>query len=266
MKKLHNYQVCHVSGRGKYSRLLDSHIIQAQTLADAYTAAQKDAVPQVVTLVYPFATLDDGDSIMELADYVRRQWWRWEIKNTSAELAGMNRATWDEDDEQQTAATAIVETMVENPGATMWDCYRAARAALAAERDKLFRKSEAEYMPGVMFCNPFREEKPRATYPRLARLIAQATNEARLTNKQREILVMYQSGTTCAVALEFLAIAKRSYYQSLYAAFFKVLETAAWIDGVETPTFAEAGITAQDVADALDAYAKRARVHRCDCA
>lgn len=267
MKKLNSFQVCHVAGKGKDSKVLDTYTTHAETLADAYTTAQAETAAQehaaqVVTLVYPLATLDNGETIVELADYVRRQFWKWELRNSHAVLSALNRSTWDEQDEQQTAAAAIVETMVERPGATMWDCYRAARAALDSERDKLFRKSEVEYMPGVMFCNPFREEKPRATYPRLARLIAQATEAAGLTDKQAEVLDMYQSGTTCAAALELLGITKRSYYQNLYVAFFKVLDTAATMDGDGVPTFQAAGITAQDVADALEAYAKRARVRR----
>lgn len=259
MEKLNMYQVCFISGKGKDKTATAGHTVQAETLAAAY-AATLETDNGKDFIVYPLATLADGGSVYALADYTCKQFNKWEMRNNNAVMSVLNRSTWDKEDERQDAAAAIVATLTDDCNATMYTAFLAAYNKLAAGRDGLFRKSEVEYNPGAVFCNPFIERKARATFPRLAALIARATEMAGLTDKQAEVLDMYESGTTCAAALELLEITKRAYYCNLYAAFYKTLVRAVEIDGPDVPTFTAAGIDKTDVADALAAYAKRARV------
>lgn len=259
MEKLNNYQICALNGKGKDRTATAIATMQAENLADAY-AAILETHDKGNVVVYPLATLADGETVYTLADYARRQFNKWELRNNNAVMSALNRSTWDKEDERQDAAAAIVATLTDDENATMYTAFLAAYNKLAAGRDNLFRKSEAEYNPGAMFCNPFTERKARATFPRLAALIARATEAAGLTDKQAEVLEMYESGTTCAAALELLEISKRSYYQNLYTAMYKTLKTAAEMDGEHAPTFTAAGIDRSDISDALAAYAKRARV------
>ena len=261
MEKLNMYQVCHISGKGKDKTATAARTIEAESLADAYTATMETDGGKDF-LVYPLATLTDGESVYRLAAYACKQFNKWEMRNNNAVMSVLNRSTWDKEDERQDAAAGIVATLADDENATMYAAFLAAYNKLAAGRDGLFRKSEVEYNPGAMFCNPFIERKARATFPALAALIAKATEAAGLTDKQAETLDMYESGTTCAAALELLEITKRAYYCNLYAAFYKVLAKAAEMDGEAAPTFAAAGIDKADLADALAAYAKRARVKK----
>lgn len=261
MKQLNMYQVCKVNGKGKARTVTVIGTVQASSIADAYVAAMETASVDN-WIVYPLATLADGESVYRLAEYACRQFHKWEMRNNNAALSVLNRSTWDKEDERQDAAAAIVETLIDDKTATMCTAFLAAYNRLAAGRDRLFRKSEVEYNPGAMFCNPFVERQARATFPALAALIAKATGAAGLTEKQAETLEMYESGTTCAAALELLGITKRAYYCNLYAAFYKVLAKAVEMDGDSFPTFAAAGIDKGDVIDAMLAYAKRARAKR----
>lgn len=259
MEKLNMYQVCYTTdGKGKNRKVTATETVNGESLVDVYTAISERDNVTTPFVVYPLATLDSGESVYMLADYVAKQYNKWKLRNNAAVMPTLKKSLHDKEDERQTAATAVCAALADG-AANMYETFNAAYNALTAESDKLYRISATEYNPAALFCNPFMERKLRATFPALCRLIAKATDAAALTEKQAEVLEMYESGTTCADALELLEINKRSYYQHLYTALYKILTKAAEIDK-DGATFAAAGISMQDVADAIAAYGKRARV------
>lgn len=259
MEKLNNYQICFVTTNGKTTKCTGTETITAESLADAYLTANESHGETSEFFVYPLATFADGESQYRLADYCRKQFWKWEVRNNNAVMSALNRSTWDKEDERQDAVTEVWECLVKNPSATMFEAYHKAMNKLSASRDKLFRKNEYEYNPNALFTNPFVEYVAMATYPKLNALIKTAKDKADLTEKQLEILELYEKGIAPSDIQTQLDIAKRTYYQHYYTAIYKILRTAVELDGDGTPTFAESGLDSADIAEAVLAYAKRAR-------
>lgn len=251
------YQVCYVSeGKGKQRQVKAATMINAENIVDAYTATEEAATNNADYIIYPFASIDNGESIYTLADYVCKQHFKWQLRNNAAALAALKKSIHDKEDERQTAAAAIVAALPDNAD-NMYNVFISAYNALAAARDKLYRVSEVEYNPSAAFCNPFVVREVKATYPHLCRLIKKATEEASLTEAQMQVLNMYESNTTCAAACALLNITKRAYYKNLYKAFYKVLSAAVALD--KSGIFAAAGIMEEDIAAALATYEKRAK-------
>lgn len=253
------YQICYLSeGKGKQRQVTNTAMLNANNIVDAYAATEETVTNNADYIIYPFATLtDNGESIYTLADYVCKQHFKWELRNNAAALAALKKSIQDKEDERQAAAAAIVAALTDNAD-NMYIVFNAAYNAVAALRDNLCRISEIEYNPSAAFCNPFAVRKVKATYPQLCCLIKKATEEANLTEAQMQVLNMYESGTTCAYVCDMLKITKHAYYCSLYAAMYKVLSAAVEMD--KHSIFAAAGITEEDNAAALAAYAKRARI------
>ena len=258
--KLKQFQICElVKDSDNKETCGETTVINAVNLSDAYNAAaylvggfwEKYRV-------YPYATPDDGESVLDLAEYARRHFWKWELRNNNAVLSALNRSEWDTEDETQDAALSILSTLAENPAADMFTAYRAAFNSLASGRDRLFRKSEIEYNPAAIFCNPFIDRKQIATFPRLASLFGKATDSADLTEKQRDVIELYQHGITAAAVMERMNITKHAYYKLFYKGLYKTLASAVALDGDALPTFAESGLATADVMDALNTYKTRA--------
>lgn len=259
--KLKQFQICElVKDSDNKETCGETTVINAVNLSDAYNAAaylvggfwEKYRV-------YPYATPDDGESVLDLAKYARTQFWKWELRNNAAALVALNRSTWDTEDEIQDAALAILAALDENPDMTMFDLYRIAYNVLASNRDRLFRRSEHEYNPAALFCNPFIDRKQIATFPRLASLFARAKDAAELTEKQLDVIELYQHGITAAAVMERMNITKRAYYKLFYKGLYKILAAAVALDGETLDTFTESGIDAAAVAAALAKYKNLSR-------
>lgn len=259
--KLNSYQVCIVAADESGKTVCTAtENITAESMIDAYETALEKYGDNDSIRVYPLVNPADAESVYRFAEYARKQDKKWRIANDAAAVAAFNETPEDAADALQNAALAVLAVLAENPAADMFTVYRAAAALLKAERAKLYRISETEYNPAWAFHNPFISRRNLQTMPRLASLIRRAIDAADLTEKQAEIISEYGKGITAAAIMERHSITKRAYYCTYYAAVYKVLKTAADMDGETFPTFTAYGITAADVTDALNTYAKRARV------
>lgn len=257
MKKLNNYQACHITrDEDKRYTVTATEPVQAETLAAAYESASGDVV------ILPMASIVDGDSIQELAQYTVRQFHKWELRNNNAVLSALNRSTWDEEDEHGTAALAILDGLTAEPDMNMFDLYRLAASRLYVERRSLFRKSEAEYNPDRLFCNM----EPRAireTFPGLCGLMRRAkdalTDADELTAAQIDVLEMYGNGISVVDISEKTGKNRKNVYKLLYKAEYKLLLKMAELDGADLDTFTQSGIDRETVLETLETYEKRAK-------
>ena len=266
-EKLNNckaFQVCFITDdeNGK-PMCAKTASVTGENIVDAYAAAAEKYGEKQRFNVYPLATLDNPESVLDLAEYARRHFWKWELRNNNAVLSALNRSEWDTEDETQDAALSILSTLAENPAADMFTAYRAAFNSLASGRDRLFRKSEVEYNPAAVFCNPFIDRKQIATFPRLASLFGKATDSADLTEKQRDVIELYQHGITAAAVMERMNITKRAYYKLFYKGLYKILSAAIELDfnpatGEVGGTIVDSGIDIDSVFDAQETYKRRA--------
>lgn len=261
-EKLNNckaFQVCFISDDENGKPICTKTAsVTGENIVDAYAAAAEKYGEKQRFNVYPLATAENPASVIDLAEYARRHFWKWELRNNNAVLSALNRSEWDVEDETQDAVLAILSALAENPAVDMFTAYRAAFNSLASGRDRLFRKSECEYNPAALFCNPFIDRKQIATFPRLASLFARAKDAAELTEKQLDVIELYQHGITAAAVMERMNITKRAYYKLFYKGLYKILSAAVALDGETLDTFTESGIDAAAVQDALDTYKRRA--------
>jgi len=255
------FQVCFIAtdDDGKTTCTATENIT-AESLADAYADMLEKTDGADNFRIYPLAVADDAESVYRLAEYARKQDKKWRIANDAAAVAAFKETPDDAADALQNAALAIVAALAENAAADMFTVYRAAAALLKSERNKLFRISETEYNPSWAFHNAFIGKTCRQSMPRLAALISAAIDAAALSEKQADVLDLYMRGVTVSAVIERRGISKNAYYSTFYSAVYKVLKTAADMDGADAPTFTRYGITAADVSDALSTYAKRARI------
>ena len=99
------YQVCYVSeGKGKQRQVKATTMINAENIVDAYTATEEAATNNADYIIYPFASIDNGESIYTLADYVCKQHFKWQLRNNAAALAALKKSIHDKEDAMQTAA------------------------------------------------------------------------------------------------------------------------------------------------------------------
>ena len=85
MEKLNMYQVCYTTdGKGKNRKVTATETVNGESLVDVYTAISERDDVTTPFVVYPLATLDSGESVYMLADYVAKQYNKWKLRNNAA--------------------------------------------------------------------------------------------------------------------------------------------------------------------------------------
>lgn len=242
------YQICITKRNGNDTAVTATATIAAATIADAYTAA--DNMPHDKTAamrVYPYATADNADSVMDLAAYALRSFEKWERRNNYAVMNPINRTEEERQDLKQSAALAILETLHKNAAATMFDCSTAAFDTIAAIQKAYERKAEREYNPDWITCN-ITPKKAKATFPELDRLVKKAIAAADLTDNQTAVLYAVYGGNTAADFAAMQGISKQSAYKAANAAYCKIVTAMIELDNGE---LAAAGFTADELAEKI---------------
>lgn len=258
MKK--QYQVCKLDKAAKTATALE--IIKADTLKDAAEMANAKH-PRDTTRIYPLVTLDNPDTITEMAQFTLASVENWERRNNYAVMNPIKRSTWDKEDYTSIAAVSIIATLTDNPGATMYDVKSAAFSAIRAYQAKQDRNSEREYNPGWIACN-MQPRFPRATCPALDRLISRAVDAAAptLSPVQMEVFTLsYGEEMSAADIAEKTGKARQNVYKNLAKAYYWILTKAVELDK-DGAAFAAAGYTPDDIAETLDTMRKRGGMNK----
>ena len=261
--KNRTYQACYFQNetamQRKQREIVFTAIVQAETLVAAYGSAK--VVNGYDYLVYPLATLDNGDSVLNLAKYSVHQFRKSELRNNRSVMSALNRSTWDREDELQDACVAIVEGLTAYPTADMASLYKLAINRLSSQRDKTISKNEQEYNPDCLFCN-MAETSIKESFPALCDLVRRAKTELDFDGAtpegQADILRMYENGISVIDIAEKKGINRSNTYKYLYKAQYKVLRKMVELDGPDLPTFALAWLDVEDVQAALAAFKRRA--------
>lgn len=248
MKPTTEYQVCAIDKDAKTATALET--ISADNLQNAVDIAN-GKYPRDTIRVYPLVTLENADSITEMARFTLASYENWERRNNYAVMNPAERNQWDREDLLSIATIAIIATLTDNHGATMYDVKSAAFSAVATEQRRRERNSEREYMPGWIGCNVMPREA-RSSCPALDKLIISAVDNAELSATQAQVLMMsYSDGMSAIEIAQEMGKNRSSVYKNLYRAYYWVLSKAAELDGAELPTFKRGGYTAEDVAEML---------------
>ena len=281
MKK---YQICNVNRENKTAKVLE--IIEAETIQDAVNAAN-EKYPRETVRIYPYVNMDTPETITEMARFTLASVENWERRNNYAVMNPINRSQWDKEDYTSIAAVAIIATLTDNPGATMYDVKSAAFSAIRAYQQKQDRNSEKEYTPGWVACNvqprypratsPAPDPRiypphaptppprcPRATGPALDRLITRAIDATAptLSPAQVEVFTLsYQQEMSAADIAEKTGKARQNVYKNLAKAYYWVLTKAVELD-TDGATFAAAGYTPDDIAETLATMRKRGGMNK----
>ncbi len=256
MKK--QYQVCRIDTATKTATALE--VIQAETIQDAATAANAK-YPRDTTRIYPLVTLDNPDTITEMARFTLASVENWERRNNYAVMNPIKRNQWDKEDYTSIAAVAIIATLTDNPRANMYDVKSAAFSAIRAYQAKQDRNSEREYIPGWVTCN-VQPRLPRATCPALDKLIRKAVDGAELSEVQREIFFMsYDEEMSAADIAEKTGKARQNVYKNLAKSYYWILSKAVELD-TGGAIFAAAGYTPDDIAETLATMRKRGGMNK----
>lgn len=257
MKK---YQICNVNRENKTAKVLE--IIEAETIQDAVNAAN-EKYPRETVRIYPYVNMDTPETITEMARFTLASVENWERRNNYAVMNPINRSQWDKEDYTSIAAVAIIATLTDNPGATMYDVKSAAFSAIRAYQQKQDRNSEKEYTPGWVACN-VQPRYPRATCPALDRLITRAIDATAptLSPAQVEVFTLsYQQEMSAADIAEKTGKARQNVYKNLAKAYYWVLTKAVELD-TDGATFAAAGYTPDDIAETLATMRKRGGMNK----
>lgn len=258
MKK--QYQVCTIDRAAKTATALE--VIEADTLQDAITEANAKHLRDTIR-IYPLVTMDSPDTITEMAKFTLASVENWERRNNYAVMNPIRRNQWDREDYESIATLAIIATLTDSPGATMYEVKSAAFSAIRAYQAKQDRNSEREYNPGWTACN-IQPRTPRATCPALDRLISRAIDATAptLSPAQMEIFTLsYQEEMSAADIAEKTGKSRGSVYQGLYRSHFWVLSKAVELDK-DGATFAAAGYAPDDIAETLDTLRQRGHMNK----
>ncbi len=260
MKATTEYQVCAIDKDAKTATALE--IISAGSLQAALEIANSK-YSRKTTRIYPLVTMDNPESIMEMAKFTLASVENWERRNNYAVLNPIKRNQWDKEDYTSIATIAIITTLTDNPGATMYDVKSAAFAAIRAYQAKQDRNSEREYNPGWITCN-MQPRFPRATCPALDRLISRAVDATAptLSPAQMEVFTMsYQEEMSAADIAEKTGKARQNVYKNLAKAYYWILSKAVELD-MDGAIFAGAGYTPDDIAETLATMRKRGGMNK----
>lgn len=259
MKK---YQVCKINSDAKTAAVLE--IITADTLQNAVQAASVK-YPRETTRIYPLVTMDSPDTITDMAKFTVASVENWERRNNYAVMNPIKRNQWDKEDYTSIAALAIIDTLTDNPAASMYAVKSAAFSAIRAYQARQDRNSEREYMPNWSTCNVRPDAfKPRATCPALDRLIQKAIDAAAptLSPVQIEVFTLsYSEEMSAADIAEKTGKARQNVYKNLAKAYYWILTKAVELDA-DGAIFAAAGYTPDDIAETLATMRKRGGMNK----
>lgn len=250
------FQVVRISADGKSAEALKT--ISAENMKTAYNLLSE--AERETNRIYPYAALDNAESIYNLAKYVVRNLIEIALSRNTTTDSGYNGMRESlhgmRDDMIQTAALAIVECLTDGEN-NMFAVYRSAYRACEKMRNALANRSAREFSPDWIFNTLSTLPAARATYPRLCAAIRAGKSASALSEKQIEVIEAYERGITCADICAANDITKRAYYTRLYSALYAILCAAVDTD---SKAFFEAGFSRASVNDALAMFAKRARV------
>lgn len=256
MKK---YQICTVNKEKRTAAILET--VDAEALKDAVEMAGK--YPRTTTRVYPLVTLDNPETIVEMARFTLASVENWERRNNYAVMNPAKRNQCDREDYSSIATVAILDTLTENPAATMYEVKSAAFSAIRAYQQRQDRNSEKEYMPGWSGCNVV-PRLPRSTFPALDRLVKKAIDEAAptLSPVQVEVFTMsYVEDMDASDIAERTGKARQNVYKNLARAYYWVLSKALEMDK-NGDIFSGAGYTQEDIAETLATLRKRGGMNK----
>lgn len=253
------YQICKVDKETRNAVVLET--VEADTLKDAVEMAGK--YPRNSTRVYPLVTLDTPETIVEMARFTLASVENWERRNNYAVMNPTKRNQWDREDYSSIATIAILDTLTETPGTTMYDVKSAAFSAIRAYQQRQDRNSEKEYMPGWSGCN-IAPRLPRSTFPALDKLMRRAIDEtaSTLSPVQMEVFTLsYGEDMAAADIAERTGKARQNVYKNLARAYYWVLSKAVELDK-GGDVFSGAGYTPEDIAETLATLRKRGGMNK----
>lgn len=256
MKK---YQICTVDKENRTATILET--VDAETIKDAVEMAEK--YPRSTTRVYPLVTLDNPETVVDMARFTLASVENWERRNNYAVMNPVKRSMWDREDYASIATVAILDTLTTDPAATMYAVKSAAFSAIRAYQQRQDRNSEKEYMPGWSGCN-VAPRLPRSTFPALDRLMKQAIDATAptLSPVQMEVFTLsYGEDMSAADIAERTGKARQNVYKNLARAYYWVLSTAVEMDKGGR-IFAQAGYTPEDIAETLATMRKRGGMNK----
>lgn len=260
MKATTEYQVCSIDKDAKTAVVLE--VISADSLQAAVETAN-GKYPRGTTRIYPLVTMDNPETITEMAKFTLASVENWERRNNYAVMNPINRSQWDKEDYTSIATLAIIATLTDNPGANMYQVKSAAFSAIRAYQQRQDRNSEKEYTPGWVTCN-VQPRYPRATCPALDRLISRAIDATApaLSPAQVEVFTMsYQEEMSAADIAEKTGKNRSNVYKGLYRAYYWILSKAIELD-TDGATFAAAGYSPDDIAETLATMRKRGGMNK----
>lgn len=254
------YQVCAIDHAAKTAAVLET--ITAETLQNAAAVANAKYKGKAIR-IYPLVTMDNPETIQDMAKFTLASVENWERRNNYAVLNPIKRSQWDKEDYASIAAVAIIATLTDNPGADMYQVKSAAFSAIRAYQQKQDRNSEREYTPGWVACN-IQPRYPRATCPALDRLMSRAIDATAptLSPAQMEVFTLsYQQEMSAADIAEKTGKVRQNVYKNLAKAYFWVLKKAVELDK-DGATFAAAGYTPDDITETLATLRKRGGMNK----
>lgn len=257
------YQIC-IMGKDTEgnSAAKATRQLNASDLSSAYALALADTANANADLrIYPFCTLADGEGQIELAKATLASFEKWERRNNFACMNPVKRSAWDREDYTQDAIIAIIQTLVNNPSATMYECKSNAFTYISTIQKRHERKSECEYLPGWGACN-ITPKMAKATFPALDRLMKKAVESADLTEAQMEALNAIADGYNVSEYAKGKAekegrkveTVRTLMYRTVRAAYHKILLRMVELD--TEGAFNKAGFTADDIDMKLAELAK----------
>ena len=253
------YQVCAIDHAAKTAAVLET--ITAETLQNAAAVANAKYKGKAIR-IYPLVTMDNPDTITEMAKFTLASVENWERRNNYAVMNPIKRSQWDKEDYTSIATLAIIATLTDNPGANMYQVKSAAFSAIRAYQQKQDRNSEKEYNPGWVACN-IQPRLPRATCPALDRLISRAIDATAptLSPAQVEVFTLsYQQEMSAADIAEKTGKNRNNVYKGLYRAYYWILSKAVELD--TDGILERAGYTPDDIAETLATMRKRGGMNK----
>ena len=268
MKQLNMYAVtCYVpsADRDTPDTITCRQLVPAESVGDALDGVALWPMPANRRIAAYPAVIDgnDGAGMIELARYTQRSELRWRLRNSHAVGGALMESQWAIEDCTSIATLAIAEYYSRSPNGYEHNAYCNARRAVSAERTRMGRKSEREYLPGWSVCNPFlaeRQATANALPATLARAVEDAIMRAGLRDRQSDIINGIMASRTPAEICELCNISKDSYKQAKRGAFARIAKEMLNMPGF-VQLAAECGFSGSELLakETLEELVKRAK-------
>lgn len=166
--------------------------------------------------LFPSVDMADGESIMNFAKYIVRQYENWERRNDYAIMNLLDRTPEQRENMVQTAILGMYEGHVKANGNSvgfhLWD---GGMRSVSNEQLKMRRHGEVEFDQNAKLTGTIQEveRKEHQTCPVMSELVGRAYRSGCLSREQQKILVLTKVGGMSAVDVaDMLGINRRTVY------------------------------------------------------